>query len=122
MPRTFNAQTSAAVLSPVAEYFKMLSEVSRLQILSCLRAGPMNGKEIIEATGIGQANLSKHLKVLAQTGILSRRPEGVTVYYEIADPIIFDLCELVCDRITDQLQQRAEEFEQFKDFIKVAKD
>ncbi|MGR3278898.1 ArsR/SmtB family transcription factor [Acaryochloris marina NIES-2412] len=121
MPKTFSAQTSSAVLEPVAEYFKMLSEVSRLQILSCLRSGPMNGKDIIEATGIGQANLSKHLKALTQTGILSRRPEGVTVYYEISDPIIFELCELVCDRITNQLQQRAEEFEQFKDFIKVSK-
>ena len=120
MPKTFDAQTSAAVLAPVAEYFKMLSEVSRLQILSCLRAGPMNGKEIIEATGIGQANLSKHLKALTQAGILSRQPQGVTVYYQIADPVIFELCELVCDRITNQLQQRAEEFEQFKDFIKAS--
>lgn len=120
MLKTFDAQTSAAVLVPVAEYFKMLSEVSRLQILSCLRARPMNGKEIIEATGIGQANLSKHLKALTQAGILSRQPQGVTVYYEITDPIIFDLCELVCDRITHQLQQRAEEFEQFKDFIKTS--
>jgi DNA-binding transcriptional ArsR family regulator len=120
MLKTFDTQISAAVLVPVAEYFKMLSEVSRLQILSCLRAGPMNGKEIIEATGIGQANLSKHLKALTQAGILSRQPQGVTVYYEIADPIIFDLCELVCDRITNQIQQRAEEFEQFKDFIKTS--
>lgn len=118
MPKSFDSETSAAVLNPVAEYFKMLSEVSRLQILSCLRAGPMNGKEIIEATGIGQANLSKHLKALTQTGILSRQPQGVTVYYEIADPIIFELCELVCDRITTQLHQRALEFEQFKSFIK----
>lgn len=121
MPKTFDTETSATVLAPVAAYFKMLSEVSRLQILSCLRAGPMNGKEIIEATGIGQANLSKHLKALTQTGILLRQPQGVTVYYEIADPIGFELCELVCDRITNQLQQRAEEFEQFRGFIKVSK-
>ena len=121
MPNTFHAQTSSVVLEPVAEYFKMLSEVSRLQILSCLRAGPMNGKDIIEATGMGQANLSKHLRALTQAGILSRQPQGVSVYYEIADPIIFELCELVCDRITNQLQKQAKEFEMFKDFIKNSK-
>ena len=56
-------------LAPVADYFKVLSEVSRLQILSCLRAGAMNVSEIGEATGLGQANLSKHLKMLTEAEI-----------------------------------------------------
>jgi DNA-binding transcriptional ArsR family regulator len=56
------------------------------------------------------------LKALTQAGIISRQPQGVSVYYEIADPMIFDLCELVCDRISRQMQQRAKEFEQFTAF------
>ncbi|AFY78138.1 MAG: helix-turn-helix transcriptional regulator [Hydrococcus sp. C42_A2020_068] len=116
MLKTFSSKTSPIVLASVADYFKVLSEVSRLQILSCLRSGAMNGKEITEATGLGQANLSKHLKALTQAGIISRQPQGVSVYYEIADPMIFDLCELVCDRISNQMQQRAKEFEQFTAF------
>lgn len=105
---------SSSALIPVAEYFKLLSEVSRLQILNCLRSRAMNVTEISEATGLGQANLSKHLKILTQAGILSRQPVGVSVYYEINDPLIFELCELVCDRLSDRIQQQAEEIQQLK--------
>ncbi|MFW6295688.1 MAG: ArsR/SmtB family transcription factor [Halothece sp.] len=121
MQKTVLAKNSPEVLAPVADYFKVLSEVSRLQILSCLRSGPMNVTEIGEGTGLGQANLSKHLKLLTQAGILSRQPQGVSVYYEITDPMIFDLCELVCDRIGEKLQQQAEQFEQFKSFASASK-
>ena len=109
-----NVEMNPMVLTTVADYFKVLSEVSRLQILNSLRAGPMNVTEIGEVTGLGQANLSKHLKVLTQAGILSRQPKGVSVYYEIIDPVIFDLCELACDRISSRLQQQAKTLEQLK--------
>jgi ArsR family transcriptional regulator len=108
-------------LAPVADYFKVLSEVSRLQILSCLRSGPMNVSEIGEATGLGQANLSKHLKMLTEAEILSRQPRGVSVYYEIKDPMIFELCELVCDRLYERMQQKAERFKQLNAFSASAK-
>ena len=103
-------------LAPVADYFKVLSEISRLQILTCLREGAMNVSEIGEATGLGQANLSKHLKMLTEAEILSRQPQGVAVYYEIQDPMIFELCELVCDRLYQRMQQKAEKFKQFSTF------
>ena len=108
MSEALYSKTSPEVLVPVAEYFKVLSEVSRLQILSCLKAGPMNVTELAEATGLGQANLSKHLKVLTQAGILSRQAQGVSAFYSISDPIIFEVCELVCDRIIKRMQQQAE--------------
>ena len=103
-------------LIPVADYFKLLSEPSRLQILSCLQSGAMNVSEIGEATGLGQANLSKHLKMLTEAEILSRQPQGVAVYYEIQDPMIFELCELVCDRLYQRMQQKAEKFKQLNAF------
>ena len=108
-------------LAPVADYFKVLSEISRLQILSCLRAGAMNVSEIGEATGLGQANLSKHLKILTEAEILSRQPKGVAVYYEIQDPMIFELCELVCDRLYERMQQKAERFKRLSTFSASAK-
>lgn len=108
MPKTKPPKADPAVLVAVADYFKVLSEVSRLQILTYLKSGPMNVMEIAEATGLGQANLSKHLKVLTQAGILSRQPKGTSAYYEIVDPMIFELCELACDRISDRIQQQAE--------------
>lgn len=104
----FSPSVGPETFALIAEYFKVLSEVSRLQILSCLRQGPLNVTELTEATGLGQANLSKHLKVLTQAGILSRQAQGVSAYYAIADPSIFDICELVCDRIGHRIKQQAE--------------
>lgn len=101
-------------LSQVADYFKVLSEVSRLQVLCCLKTGAKNVTQIIAETGLGQANVSKHLKILTQAGIVKRTPEGVSVIYEIADPILFQLCELVCDRLSVRLEEQTKQLEQFK--------
>ena len=105
---------SPQALAPVAEFFKVLSEVSRLQVLCCLKSGSKNVTEIIAATGLGQANVSKHLKVLTQAGMVTRLPQGITVFYEIADPIIFDLCELVCDRLAIRLEEQVQQLEELK--------
>jgi DNA-binding transcriptional ArsR family regulator len=110
MPQPEETLNSPVVLETVAEYFKVLSEVSRLQILQCLRSGPLNVMQLTAATGLGQANLSKHLKVLTQAGILSRETKGTSAFYEIIDPLVFEFCELACDRIHDRLQQQAENF------------
>ncbi|PIG90509.1 metalloregulator ArsR/SmtB family transcription factor [Gloeocapsopsis sp. IPPAS B-1203] len=106
--------TSPMALAQVAEYFKVLSEVSRLQVLSCLRSGPKNVMEIVEATGLGQANVSKHLKMLMNSGMVSRHPQGVSVFYKVSDPAIFNLCEIVCDRISNRLLTQANQIETLK--------
>lgn len=116
MAKPSTQQVSSEVLETVADYFKVLSEVSRLQVLSQLRAGAMTVNELAAATGLGQANLSKHLKVLTQAGLLSRTPRGVSAYYEIIDPLVFALCESVCDSISERLQQQAQKFDDFKSF------
>jgi DNA-binding transcriptional ArsR family regulator len=108
------AETSPAALAQVAEYFKVLSEVSRLQVLSCLRSGSKNVTEIVEATGLNQANVSKHLKILMQAGMVSRHPQGVSVFYEISDPLIFELCEVVCDRLSTRLLAQVHQLEKLK--------
>ena len=107
-------ESSPQALAPVAEFFKVISEVSRLQILCCLKLGSKNVTEIIAATGLGQANVSKHLKVLTQAGMVTRQPQGITVFYKIADPIIFELCELVCDRLVIRLEETAQQLEKLK--------
>ncbi|WP_017296686.1 ArsR/SmtB family transcription factor [Nodosilinea nodulosa] len=103
-----------SALAPVADYFKVLSELSRLQVLCSLKSGSKNVTEIIEETGLGQANVSKHLKILAQAGIVSRTPQGVSVYYEIAEPFIFDLCELVGDRLFTRLEAQSQQLKQLE--------
>ncbi|MGB5913876.1 MAG: metalloregulator ArsR/SmtB family transcription factor [Phormidesmis sp.] len=107
------SKLSPAAMGMVAEFFKVLSESSRLQILCALKTGTKNVTEIIELTGLGQANVSKHLKILAQSGIVSWQPKGISVYYEIANPFIFELCELVCNSLAIQIEQQAQPLQEF---------
>jgi DNA-binding transcriptional ArsR family regulator len=99
-----------AILDMIAEFFKVLSETSRLQILCSLKSGTKNVSEIIEITGLGQANVSKHLKMLSQSGIVERTQQGVQVYYTISNPLIFTICDLVCNSLATNLQQQEEQF------------
>lgn len=108
------SQLSPTALTLMADFFKVLSEVSRLQILCSLKSGPKNVTEIIEVTGLGQANVSKHLKILTQAGIASRQQQGTSVVYQISNPFIFELCELVCDSLSIQIQQQNEQIELLK--------
>lgn len=105
---------SIEALTQVADYFKVLSEVSRILVLCSLKSGPKNVKEIMENTNLGQANVSKHLKILKDAGFVIRQQEGVSAYYEIVDPIIFELCELVCDRLSIRLQEKVKQSEELK--------
>jgi DNA-binding transcriptional ArsR family regulator len=99
-------ELSPAALGLMAEFFKVLSEVSRLQIVCSLKSGAKNVTEIIEATGLGQANVSKHLKILTQAGIVAREQVGICVYYHIYNKILFGLCDLVYDSLVQQAQQQ----------------
>ncbi|MGK7879217.1 MAG: ArsR/SmtB family transcription factor [Crocosphaera sp.] len=109
---------SPAALAMVADFFKVLSEMSRLQIICALKDGEKNVSEIIEITKLGQANVSKHLKVLTQAGIVTRTQEGVNVFYAIANPLVFSLCDLVCNSIATQLEQQNQQLESLKSFKK----
>jgi len=108
------AAVSTEVLREVSAYFKVLSEVSRLEVLCALKEGRRNVGEIVTETGLGQANVSKHLKVLAQAGFVSREPEGVSVYYAIVDPVVFQLCELVCAELSERLAERGRQAAELK--------
>jgi len=110
------SKMSPQALAYVAEFFKVLSEVSRLQIVCCLKSGSKNVTQIMEETGLGQANVSKHLKLLAQAGIVSRTQVGVSVYYEIANPFLFELCDLVCNSLLSQIEKQNQQLEQLKIF------
>jgi ArsR family transcriptional regulator len=90
-------------LELIAARFRLLSEPMRLRILNALRGGERTVGELVQATGAGQANVSKHLGLLLDAGIVARRKEGLNAYYGIADRSIFDLCELVCDSLSERL-------------------
>ena len=99
-----NLTLTPEVLAMVAERFKALAEPARLQILKCLQHGEMSVNELVEETGLGQANVSKHLQLLHTLGFVSRRKEGLYVYYTLADKTVFKLCDMMCGRIEAQLE------------------
>lgn len=101
---------SEAALELVARRFAVLAEPMRLRLVQALFDGEMNVNALVALTGGTQANISRHLQTLTQAHILSRRKEGLQVYYAIADPSIYKLCELVCGSIEKQLAKQTGAF------------
>jgi DNA-binding transcriptional ArsR family regulator len=95
-------------LAQVADYFRALAEPLRLKLLNALREGPLNVTELTTLVGSSQANVSKHLSQLAKCGLVRRSARGTSVFYEIADPRTYELCELVCGQITRQLVEQVQ--------------
>lgn len=90
-------------LQHVAAYFQVLAEPTRLQILNVLRDGERNVGDIARLCGYTAANISRHLALLMQHGFVERESRGTAVYYRIADPSVYALCDLVCGSIGRQL-------------------
>ena len=82
-------------LELVAARFKVMAEPLRLRILQELEGGEMSVGDITEAVESTQPNVSKHLKMLQEAGLLGHRQEGNTVYYSIADASVFEICDVV---------------------------
>lgn len=97
---------SPDLLELVAERFRALGEPARLQILQALRVGEKTVSQLVQETGLAQANASKHLQVLHTLGFLDRRKEGQYVYYRIADEEVFRLCDIMCGRMETEAAQR----------------
>lgn len=93
-------------LALVAQRFRALAEPARLQILQQLRAGERTVTELVEATGLGQANLSKHLQVLLAAGFVGRRKAGLHTWYRLADQDVFRVCDIMCGRLASETRHR----------------
>ena len=98
-------------LEKVARMFAALAEPTRLRILQLLQEGPMNVGQIVERLGIKQANVSKQLAVLHQAALLERQRDGNQVHYSIGEPMIFELCGLVCAKIHRDATAEARAFQ-----------
>jgi DNA-binding transcriptional ArsR family regulator len=92
----------------IAARFRALAEPTRIRILDHLRDGPATVQEVTAALPTSQQNVSKHLGLLHQAGVVERRKEGTRTYYAIADPAVFDLCEQVCGAVRRDLAELAE--------------
>ena len=101
---------SAEQLVAVARLFGVLAEPSRLALLQALRAGPLNVTELMDACKMKQANVSRHLGVLHDHRLVKRERDGISIRYEIADPMIFSLCNLVCGKMERDAHRAAAMF------------
>ena len=97
---------TAELLELIAERFKALGEPARLNILNALRGREMTVSELMAATGLGQANVSKHLQLLHTMGFVERRKDGLFVHYRLADAEVFQLCDLMCGRLVKEADAR----------------
>lgn len=89
----------------IAQRFRVLAEPTRIRLLDLLREGETSVQELTATLETSQQNVSKHLGVLHQAGIVSRAKEGTSVRYAIADDTVFALCEQVCGGLRDQLAE-----------------
>jgi len=114
MPSKVHSQPAAplkpltdAALELIAQKFRALSEPVRLKLLNTLMQGEKNVTQLVEATGSGQANVSKHLSILKQADMIATRREGLSTVCSISDPAVYQLCEIMCARLKAQHEERS---------------
>lgn len=98
------ATPSAEMLRLISERFRALGEPARLQLLYTLEQRELSVNELVDETGLAQANVSKHLQVLHGLRFVSRRRAGLFVYYTLADAAVIDLCRMVSRRVQSEYE------------------
>lgn len=90
------ARLPPALLAKLADRFKALAEPNRLAILSMLHAGELSVGALVQRTGLGQANVSRHLDLLRRHGFVERRKAGLNAFYRVSDAEVFRICDIMC--------------------------
>ncbi|MEB3352948.1 MAG: metalloregulator ArsR/SmtB family transcription factor [Cyanobacteriota bacterium] len=97
---------SPELLEELAQFFRLLSEPARLQLLCQLKQGSMDVAALIEATGFSQSHISRQLGQLQRAGLVRCQREGVRLIYTADDPLVHDLCSLVQNQLKQRLEQQ----------------
>ena len=99
---------TAPMIGEATDIFSALGDASRLRILQALldTGRPMSQKELVESTEFTQGNLSRHLTTLVRVGLVTRDPQGSSVYFQPVLPLVADLCGLICGHVTKQAERR----------------
>ena len=101
---------SETQLADIAQIFTILADRSRLLLLNTLRESPCYVTELCRKTGLKQANVSKQLGLLKSADLVTAHRHGNLVQYSIQEPMIFDICELVCSKIERDARRRFDAF------------
>ena len=101
---------NAAVLDEMTEIFHLqahyctcFSNEKRLQILYLLKEGEKSVGEIAETMGLTQQNVSQHLRIMKDRGVLRSRKSGQTVYYRISNMKFIRGCEMIQEALREEL-------------------
>lgn len=98
---------SPAAVEMIASRFRILGEPLRIRIIQELHEGEKNVSELVAAVGSTQPNVSKHLRILQDAGVVGRRQDGNLVYCYIADDSVLNLCDAVCTSLGERLSRDA---------------
>ncbi|MBW2231884.1 MAG: winged helix-turn-helix transcriptional regulator [Deltaproteobacteria bacterium] len=101
--RITHALMGDEVLELVANRFRALGDPSRLRLLNILMQGEHSVQELVDASGLSQTNVSRHLALLRREGVVARERDGNRAYYSIVDPTVHKLCRVVCGGLSDRL-------------------
>ncbi|MEI6639910.1 MAG: winged helix-turn-helix transcriptional regulator [Chlorobium sp.] len=102
------------MLEAVSNRFKLLSEPMRLKILRSLCERERTVQDIVNTINANQANVSKHLALMHDNGMVTRRKEGLKCYYRIADDSTVFACYLTSKSVVENLQHRLDQIQNFK--------
>ncbi len=89
----------------IAERFRAIGDPLRIRILEQLRTEPRTVQQLVAALGTSQQNVSKHLGVLRNLGIVTRRKDGQFAYYAIQDESLLRVCDEVCGSLKRQIAE-----------------
>jgi len=95
------------LIEQIALRFRLLGEPLRLKLVAALAGGEQSVGDLVELTGAGQPNVSKHLAALAQGGLVRRRKLGLVALYSIADPLVLRLCDVLCAGVQEGVARQA---------------
>jgi ArsR family transcriptional regulator, virulence genes transcriptional regulator len=89
-----------------AEVCKVFSHPKRLHVLCLLKDGEQSFADLQAATGLSKANLSQHLTLLRERGVISARRQGQNLHFSVANPKITAACELMHDFLCERTSER----------------
>ena len=108
MKQTEKPKIDMTIYDMQATISKILANPVRLAILHMLKNQEKSVNELTDIIGISQSNLSQHLALMRQIGIVKTRKQGTSIYYSVANPKINEACDMVRDILVDQLKKRQE--------------
>ena len=100
------SKPSPQLLQEFSQFFRLLSEPARLQLLCELNQGPQDVAALIEATGFSQSHISRQLGQLQRAGLVRCERDGVRTIWSAHDDLVEDLCNLVQNRLKQRLENQ----------------